>query len=259
MQELTQIYNSYINGEPVSLPILSIQYSDYAIWQRECLSEADLETFSKYWKEHLSDVPHLHSIPLDKPRSNYRSYEGQSYRFELDEEFTHKLKRFCKYRDITLFMFLHSVLALLISRYSDEKDIVIGSPISGRTRSEIQHLIGMFVNNLVIRSDVNGELFFDEFLQKNKQIILDGYSHQHIPYDLIVETLSLERSLSYNPLFQILLSVQNLADVEFEMKGLDVKPIKNDFEHSKFDIELSVGETDAVSYTHLTLPTTPYV
>jgi len=198
-------------GEKNPLSPLPLQYADYARWQRDWLQGEVLERGLLFWKTQLAGVPPVHALPLDKARPEKQGFSGATHLHWLDEALTARLKRLCQRENTTLFMLLQTAFALLVSRYSHEPDVVIGTPIAGRLREEIEPLIGFFINNLALRSRFDANIAFRTVLRQQKQTILDAYAHQNIPFEMLVEHLNPERNTQHDPLFQIVFSLDNLV------------------------------------------------
>ncbi|TQV77374.1 amino acid adenylation domain-containing protein [Aliikangiella marina] len=252
--ELSSLYQAYRDGKPNPLEPLRIQYADYALWQKQWLEGSVLQEQKKYWLEQLSGIPNLHRLPLDKPRPLQQTYDASRFSQDIERSLSKQIIDFCKKHDITLYIFLQTIFAIIVARFSNEKDVVIGTPISGRTHNDVEGLIGFFVNSLVLRSNLKDNLSFMSFLAKNKETILDAFTNQHIPFEMLVENIRPERDLSYNPIFQILFVVQNnergswqSGEVVAEGKGTLKKgsPSNSHFAKTRFDLELHVNESDA--------------
>lgn len=250
-KELSQLYKAYSDGRSNPLPQLSIQYADFAQWQQNWLQGEILDKHKTYWKKQLKDIATVHNIPLDKTRPSQQTFSGKSFKTCLNHDSTKLIKYICDSEKVTLFMFLQTAFSILISRYSNEQDVVMGTPISGRNHSDIEHLIGFFINTLVLRTQAPNSLTFTELLQRNRKIILEAYEHQSIPFEMLVEAVQPERSLSHNPIVQIIFLVQDAAQkhslYEQQTKlvnstnNLEVKLQDKDI---KYDLELSISETD---------------
>ncbi|HEY7820261.1 MAG TPA: condensation domain-containing protein, partial [Vicinamibacteria bacterium] len=240
--EVAALYASYLRGMPSPLPELSVQYADYASWQREWLSGEVLEKQRKYWRERLWGAPVL-ELPTDRPRPAVQTFRGRSYRFELSRELREKLLRLSQREGVTLFMLLLAGFQALLSRMSGQTDVVVGSPIANRTRPEIEGLIGFFVNSLVLRTDLSGEPSFEELLGRVREGCLSAYAHQDLPFEKLVEELSPERDLSREPLFQVMFALQNAPIPAVEIPGgLSLFPLEIPQESSKFDLTVSLLE-----------------
>ncbi|MFA0814028.1 non-ribosomal peptide synthetase, partial [Microbulbifer epialgicus] len=231
-------------GRENPLGPLSVQYADYAVWQREWLSGDVLAEQLGYWQEQLRGLPPVHNLPLDKTRPNKQSFIGARYCQTLNKGLTEGIQRFCRTRDVTLFMFIHTVLSILLSRYSNENDIVIGTPIAGRVHRDVESLIGFFANTLVLRSDLSGNLIFDELLKKNRQVVLDAYEYQDIPFEIVVERVNPERNVNHSPLFQVMLTHQNNEYSGLELGGLTFSGLCSAHCSTKYDLELSLIENE---------------
>jgi len=242
MRELRTLYATSRTGEESPLPPLRVQYADYAYWQRQWLRGDVLNGQLGYWRRQLDGLPLVHGLPLDRPRPAHQGFEGGLYAEHLGRGLRDRIEALCRERGVTLFMFLQSAFAVLLSRYSRATDVVVGSPIAGRIHRDLEPMIGFFVNTLVLRSDLSGDLRFAELLESSKQTILDAYAHQHVPFEMLVEELKPERSLSHSPLFQVLLVLQNMERDDLELGGARLEPVDEDSHVAKLDLELNVGE-----------------
>jgi amino acid adenylation domain-containing protein len=235
--EISILYKAFSKNKRSPLPELEIQYADYSVWQRENIDGDVLRKQSDYWKNKLSGVTIL-ELPTDKTRPTEQTFKGTNLHFNINREIVDKLNAFCKENDITLFMTLLSVFNVLLNKYSGQVDICVGSPIANRTRSEIEPLIGFFVNMLSLRSDLSGNLTFLELLKQVKQTTLDAYSNQDIPFEKVVDIVNQERNLYYTPLFQVTLTLQNTPESELYFGDLQLKPIEFETNFSKFDLSI---------------------
>ncbi|TQV77373.1 amino acid adenylation domain-containing protein [Aliikangiella marina] len=224
-KEFAQLYDAFASGEVNPLPELKIQYADYAVWQRNWLKDEQLETQLKYWRNQLADLPFTHQIPLDYPRPVQQSFLGRRKHSLLDQETTKSIYQACQENQVTLFMFLQTVFAVVLSRWSDSNDIVMGTPMSGRTHKDTEDMIGFFINTLVLRTELDKTNDFKQILKNNKEMILDAYAHQYIPFEMLVDELNPDRDLSINPLIQISFVVQNNETVSFELKEKDLSSV----------------------------------
>ncbi len=212
--EIKVLYRAFCFGEPSPLPELPIQYADFAVWQRQWLTGEVLESQLSYWRKQLGDLPTL-QLPTDRPRPSVVSYRGARHRFEVDDALCEKVKFLSKQEDVTAFMTLFAAFQVLLHRYTGQEDLVVGVPIANRNREELQNLIGFFVNSLVLRTDISGNPAFRELLARVRQLAIDAYAHQELPFEKLVEELNQERDLSRNPLFQVsfqLFNVQPSSD-----------------------------------------------
>ncbi|MCE2595218.1 amino acid adenylation domain-containing protein [Motilimonas cestriensis] len=243
MNELSQAYRDYVAGTEVALAPLAFQYADYAHWQRRLLSGERLEQDLNYWQAKLQNLPLVHSLPLDYARPDQQSYRGAQLEQNLNLRASNAFKALCQNNDATLFMGLHGALASLISGYSNETDIVIGTPIANREQAEVAPMIGFFINNLVLRSDLTGKPTFKQLLGQSKITLLDAYDHQQTPFEQVIERLQPERSTSHAPLFQILLVLQNNETANIDLPGIRVNPIALNAQIAKYDLSINVKDT----------------
>jgi amino acid adenylation domain-containing protein len=246
IHEFEALYQAYSRGQPSPLPELDIQYADFALWQRKLLTGELLERQLAYWKEQLTNAPTQINLPADHPRPAVQSYRGGRYTFHLPQELMPRLNGLQQQTGTTLFMILQAAFALLLSRYSDAADILIGTPVANRQQREIEPLIGYFVNTLVLRNDLSGNPTFAQFLQRVRLMALEAYQHQDVPFDLVVEALQPERSLSYSPLFQVefILEHMNVQRGKKELVGLTITPIELELPTTRFDLTLRMKETE---------------
>ena len=242
LNEFSTLYGAYCQGKPNPLPPLSTQYVDYAQWQRNWLKGEILDHHLDYWSKQLADLPVVHSLPLDHARPPAQTFIGTTHRTRVGATTSQALNTFCQSRGATLFMGLHAAFSALLSRYSNETDIVVGSPIANREQNEIANLIGFFVNTLVLRSDLSGNPSFITLLEQSKLTLLEAYAHQQVPFEQLVERVRPERSLSHSPLFQIMLVLQNNEQGTLELPGLTFSPVEQSGGIAKYDLTLEVTE-----------------
>jgi amino acid adenylation domain-containing protein/non-ribosomal peptide synthase protein (TIGR01720 family) len=242
IQEISILYRAYSLGEDSPLPQLPIQYVDFALWQRQWLSKEVLENQLNYWQQQLAGAPALLELPTDHPRPPVQTYRGQTHDFTLNTEMTQKLQTLCQHHGTTLFMTLLAAFATLLYRYSGQSDIVIGSPIANRNRSETESLIGFFVNTLVLKTSFESNPSFAELLTQVREVTLKAYENQDIPFEQVVEALQPERSLSHSPLFQVMFVLQNTPTTELELPELTLTPLRFETATAKFDLSLSIEE-----------------
>jgi len=221
--EFMELYSAFQSNKTPDLPELSLQYADYAIWQRKYLEGEVLENQLSYWEAKLSGVTTL-SLPTDYVRPSVQSNEGADVSLELDHNLRNSLNSICKEEGVTLFMLLLSAFKVLLSRYSGQDDICVGTPIANRTQSELEGMIGFFVNMLALRTDLSGDPSFKELLSKVKQTTLEGYDHQLTPFEKVVDRVITTRDMNVTPLFQVLFSLQNEGD-NFEEKDRGLNDI----------------------------------
>ncbi|MFI0484309.1 amino acid adenylation domain-containing protein, partial [Actinomadura sp. 9N215] len=212
MRELSALYGAFRDGLPSPLPPLTVQYADYASWQRKWLSEDTLRRQLDYWRAQLADLPTL-ELPTDRPRPHDRDPAGAVYHFAISAEVTSGLEQLSRQAGCSMFMTLLAAFQGLLARYSGQDDIVVGTPIAGRTHVAAEQLIGFFVNTLVLRTDVSGDPTFTELLSRARETALDAYSHQDVPFEHLVEALHVTRDRTRHPLFDILFSYRTRDDI----------------------------------------------
>ncbi|MGB3292551.1 MAG: amino acid adenylation domain-containing protein [Phormidesmis sp.] len=243
LREVAALYTAFSQGQPSPLPALPVQYADFAHWQQ--LTGPLLETQLNYWRQQLTDAPPVLDLPTDRPRPALQTFHGQTERFQLDSNLTQALKQLSQQTDTTLFMTLLAAFASLLSRYSTQEDILIGSPIANRHRQEIEPLIGCFLNTLVLRTDLSGNPTFTEVLNRVRQVALEAYAHQDVPFEQLVSALQPDRNLSHSPLFQVMFTLQPSPLKDWEVPGVTLTPLEIESVTAKFDLFLSLTESES--------------
>ncbi|MCF2149900.1 amino acid adenylation domain-containing protein [Desmonostoc muscorum LEGE 12446] len=243
LRELSTLYAAFSTNQPSPLPELPIQYADFAIWQRDRIQGEFLATKLKYWKQQLSGELPVLELPTDRPRPTVTTFAGAKQYFTLSAALTNALKQLSQRQDATLFMSLLAAFKLLLYRYTDQEDILIGSPIANRNRAELEGMLGLFVNTLVLRNNLNGNPNFCELLHRVRQVTLDAYAHQDLPFEMVVEELQPERDLSRNPLYEVMFVLQNTPTSVQEVSGLTLRTLDFDSGTSQLDIFLSMFES----------------
>ncbi|WP_445947344.1 non-ribosomal peptide synthetase, partial [Shewanella sp.] len=248
--EFTSLYNAYVQGQKNPLPELPIQYADYAYWQREHLSSEHLQTQANYWKGLLEDIPAVHSLPLCKPRDLQVKGKGSSLIGGLSAATAEKLLKLAQSQQMTPFMLSHSALVILLSRYSNSHDIVIGTPIANRKQSELKNLIGFFVNTLVLRANTKHNNVND-FFSHIRQLNLDAQANSDLSFDSLVDLLNTPRELAHAPLFQIMLTTESdfgLSDAsskgEIRLPEVCITPRSLPTSLAKFDLHIDIKLND---------------
>lgn len=241
IRELACFYTAFTEGRTPELPSLPIQYTDFAYWQRNELQGEVLEQQLAYWRRQLQDLPVLH-LPSDRPRPAVQTYRGTTHPLQISPSLTQALETLSQQSGVSLFMTLLAAFQTLLYRYTGQEDIAIGSPIANRHRSEIEGLIGFFVNSLVLRSDLSGDLTFRKLLKRVRNVALEAYEHQDIPFEKLVEELDPERDLSRNPLFQVAFALQNAPMQPLELPGLSLEPAPLKSVSTRFDLEVHLWE-----------------
>jgi non-ribosomal peptide synthetase component F len=243
IRELATIYEAFLLKQPSPLPPLPIQYADFAHWQRQWLQGETLESHLAYWKKQLgSDLPAL-DLPTDRPRPTLQTFCGATLHLMLDRSTTAALRRIGRRHGATPFMTLLTAFKILLRRYTEQEDIIVGANIAGRDWLDTEGLIGFFVNELVLRTDLSGNPTFAELLSRVREVTLGAYAHQHMPFDLLVSALAPERNLTRAPLFQVLIDFQDNALPALTLPGLTIKPLDIDFATAYFDLTLLATET----------------
>jgi amino acid adenylation domain-containing protein/non-ribosomal peptide synthase protein (TIGR01720 family) len=242
MRELTTLYQALI-GNPDSaatcLPPLPIQYADFAVWQRQWLQGKTLEEQVSYWKQQLADLPTL-QLPTDHPRPTLRTIQGAATMRQLPDGLAQRLVALSRQEKCSLFMVLLAALNVLLTRYTGQEDIPVGTAIANRNRAEIEGLIGFFVNTLVLRANLSGNPTFRELLGQVRRVCLGAYAHQDLPFEQLVEELQPTRDLSGTPLVQVMLTLQNAPKSMSKLPGLTLSPLLADIRTSKFDLTIFV-------------------
>jgi amino acid adenylation domain-containing protein len=241
-KELSAIYNSLVSDRAVSLSTLNIQYGDFAAWQRGWLQGDELQRQLSYWAEQLEGASGVLELPADFPRSQAQQGRGEYKFLTLAKELSLQLNELSHREGVTLFMTLLAAFQILLARYSNQTEVVVGSPIAGRNRAETENLIGFFINTLVLRAKLARQASFTELLSQVKETALGAFAHQDLPFEKLVEELQPERDLGRNPLFQVMFQFQNTASPKLEMEGLEVNALEVSTGTAKFDLMLAARE-----------------
>jgi amino acid adenylation domain-containing protein len=246
-RELTELYAAFAAGRPSPLPELPIQYSDYACWHQRWLEGSAYETQLAYWKQQFATLPPALELPTDHPRAAvhaYRAYSGNQQTLSLSKDLTRRLKNFCQTEAVTPFMMLLAAYEILLHRYTGEEDIVVGTPIAGRRMAEMEPLIGLFINVLALRVSVSGNPTFRELLRRVKEAALGGYANQDLPFETLVREIHPDRTLSHNPIFQVMFVLQNEPMPPMEFGGLRLSDVLVNNVTTNFDLTLDIVERD---------------
>ncbi|WP_414590177.1 condensation domain-containing protein, partial [Scytonema sp. PCC 10023] len=243
VREIATLYTAFCEGKPSLLPELPIQYADFATWQRQWLQGEVLENQFAYWQQQLGgDFPVL-QLPTDRPRPAVQTFRGASQFLELPKNLTEALKALSRREGVTLFITLLSAFKVLLYRYTGQDDIVVGTDIANRNRSEIEPLIGFFVNQLVLRTNISGEPSFAELCNRVRETALSAYAHQDLPFEKLVQVVHPERDPSRSPIFQTKFVLQNAPMETLELPGLTLTPVEMASVTAKFDLTVSMQET----------------
>jgi amino acid adenylation domain-containing protein len=240
--ELKSLYTAFANGEEMLLQPLSVQYPDYAAWQREWLGSGVLEQQLAYWREELKGELPLLQLPTDRPRPTRQTYHGSGHRFTLRSELLKQLRTLSQREGTTLFMTLLAAYQTLLMRYTGLEDILVGAPSAGRSHPNTENLIGFFVNTLVYRTDLSGNPSFRALLHRVRAVTLGAYEHQDVPFETLVKELHPKRVPSYSPIFQTMFVLQNGLGETLSLPGLLVKEEAVALNVAKFDLTLEMVE-----------------
>ncbi|HEU0052142.1 MAG TPA: amino acid adenylation domain-containing protein, partial [Longimicrobium sp.] len=245
LEELSALYGAFSRGEASPLLEHALQYADYAVWQRERLSGAALERQVEFWKRALDGAPALLELPIDRPRPPVESHRGASERLVVPPELSAEVHALARREGATLFMVLLAALDVVLGRLAGQDDVVVGTPIAGRTRAETDRMVGLFLNSLALRTDLSGDPSFRELLGRVRETTLSAYAHQDLPFERVLEEVRPERSLAHAPVFQVMLNLGNFQRGAFHGDGLEVAEADSSGERtSKFDLTLYVRERD---------------
>ncbi|MCX7570500.1 amino acid adenylation domain-containing protein, partial [Tumebacillus sp. DT12] len=245
IRELGTLYESFRTGSPSSLPELDIQYADFAVWQRERLQGAVLDEQIEYWKQQLGGSLPVLQVPTDRPRPAVQTYHGERRWAYWSKELLDSLQGVSSREGVTMYMTLLAAFKAFLYRYTGQSDLLVGTPIAGRTNQQVENLIGFFVNTLVMRSELAGDLQFDSLLQQIRETALEAYAHQDLPFEKLVEVLQPERDMSYSPLFQVLFTYEESALEDMQLSGLTMTPVEADIGAAKFDLSMTIIESES--------------
>src|SRR6185436_11549166 len=242
VRELAALYEAYAAGGESPLTELPIQYSDFAVWQRETLAGEHLEQEIAFWRERLSPLPPPLQLPADHPRPPVQTFRGGAGSVSIPAGIAEAMRRLARREGATLFMTLLAAFEALLGRLTGETDLAVGTGIANRTRLELEPLIGFFVNTLVLRVDCSGDPTFRELLGRVREVTLEAYAHQDLPFERLVEELQPARDLNRNPIFQVAFALQNTPSDVFELPGLSLAPFPFDGWTTRFDLEFHLWE-----------------
>lgn len=242
LKELAAIYAALENETNHNLEPMELQYSDYVRWLKGKADSNEWKDHLLYWKEKLRGVPSLLELPTDYTRPAVQAYKGALLEFAFEKYEYGRIKSFCKEYKITPFVFLLSVLKVLLYRYSGEENLVIGTPVAGRNNSKLEGMIGLFVNTIVIRTCIKGEMKFSQYLETVKSECYEAFNRQELPFGLLVEKLNPKRELSYNPIFQVMFQFDNSPMPELRIGDLVLIPVSVDMGISQVDLSVTCWE-----------------
>src|ERR1700677_4846169 len=253
-RELSVLYAAAVHGQEPGLEPLPVQYADFAVWQRAQLTDTVLAAGLDYWTTQLSGLAPL-ELPTDRPRPAIRTSSGATWQFTIPAEVTAQLKDLARAHDATLFMTLAAATQILLSRWSGQNDIAIGTAVAGRDRAELEHIIGFFVNTIVLRSTVDNRSTFTGFLSQVRDTTLDAFAHQHVPFERVVDAVQPDRDPSRTPLFQAMIVLQNTPATAPALAGLDIQPVSQPLTTVNFDLQAEFREYDSQLAAALTYST----
>lgn len=242
VRELTIYYDACCRGRRPSFPKLAMRYADFTVWQREFLKGRILSEQMDYWRRRLAGAPTSLELPVDRPRPAYKTFNGSTVSFHLEPTLSAAVEQLSRTHGTTVFMTLLAAFYLLLFRYTAQEDLVIGTLIANRNHRGTEEIIGFFVNTLVLRIRLCPELSFSELLAQVREICLEAYQHQDVPFEKLVEELHPERNLSHSPFFQVLLHFQNVMREEFNLTGLSLSTVETPATTAKFDLSLTMSE-----------------
>lgn len=241
MQEMMRLYQSFVTGQPAYLPQLPIQYADFVQWQRQWMNSI-LEKKLSYWQQQLSGCEFVLNLPTDRPRPTVQTFPGARHLITLDEAVIQSLKTLSQQEGVTVFVTFLAAFKTLLYRYSGQADIVVGSPVANRKQIESERLIGLFLNTLVLRTNLSDTLTFRQLLNHVRQVAFEAYDHQDVPFEKLVEELQPERDMSRPPLFQVMFVLQNVPIPRLELSGLAIERLAIGNGTAKFDLTLELHE-----------------
>jgi len=244
-RELGALYEAFLDDRESPLEPLPVQYLDYSVWQRQWLESGERQRQLDYWTGQLGREHPLLELPSDRPRPAVQSHQGELYRFDLSDELAARVRTFNAAHGLTLFMTMTAALSVLLYRYSGQTDLRIGAPVANRIRPESEGLIGAFLNTQVLRCQLDGQMSVGQLLEQVRHTVIEGQSHQDLPFDHLVEALQPPRSAAYNPLFQVMCNVQRWEFQQSrQLAGMTVDYLVNDARATKFDLNLEVTDLD---------------
>lgn len=247
LRELDRFYTAFVQGVPAGMPELSVQYADFALWQREWLQGERLDAQTAYWKKQLADAPAYLELPADTPRPAVQRFHGGVERFDLEDTLAARLRALARRHQATLFMTLLAAFAVQLSRYSGQDDIIVGTPVANRNRPELEDLIGFFVNTLALRiklRDAAGvPIGFSALLERIRRTTLDAFAHQDLPFEQLVQALGIARNTSHTPLVQAIFALENRQGLPGSIGDMAIEALPLDNPIAKFELALVIAET----------------
>jgi len=245
IREVISQYEALLSGNPISLPALPVQYVDFAVWQRGRLQGEVLDGLLSYWEKHLENSPPVMRLPFNKPRPVAQTFRGATESHTLPQHLSKAIHEFQQRENVTLFMALLAAFKILLHRYSEQEDIIVGIPAAGRSRRELEEVIGFFVNTLALRTNFSTAPSIRELVQQVRETVIEGYAHQELPFEMLIERLHPERSLSYSPIVQVLFDIMQRGRNQIgESNGPTLSPVRAQIKTAKVDLSLYVQENN---------------
>ncbi len=239
LKEIAHHYHAILNNKEASLPPITIQYYDYIRWQDEYHKSNEFKIKLNFWKQRLKDAPPKLSLPTDNPRPVIQSYNGSLILFQIEDDLSSKIAKYCKTEKISIYCFLFGIFIIMLHKYTSEDDISVGTPIAGRRRVEFENLIGLFVNTLVIRTKIDNNLSFGDYIHNFKKELFQAFNNQEVPFEILVEELNPKREMSISPLYQVMFQYDNELLQSTVIDNLELLPLQLDTGISQFDLSVS--------------------
>lgn len=246
IHELSMLYQAYAQSQSSPLPPLAFQYADFSLWQHQWVQTQVRQNQLSYWRRQLEDAPPMLDLPTDYPRPAVQTFRGARHPLKLSPSLTEELNRLSREEGVTLFMTLMSALKVLLYRYTRQDDMVVGTPVANRDQTGLEPLIGLFLNTVVLRTDLSGMPSFRTLLHRVREVALDAYAHRDLPFELVVEALRPSRGSQHTPLFQVLFILQNTPVVTMQLPGLTLEPLTLDTHATTADLTISLAETNGL-------------
>jgi amino acid adenylation domain-containing protein len=243
MDEVARLYQSFAQGEPSPLPELTLQYVDYAVWQRRWLQGETLQSHLSYWKDQLADLPDRLQLPADRPHPHVQNFHGAQESLLLARELCEALKSFSRREGSTMYMTLLTAFVTLLNWLTAQEDIVVGAAMAHRSRADLERVVGLFVNMMVLRTNVAGNPTFRELLARVREVSLGAYAHHELPFEQLVKELQPARNLGHTPLFQVVFAIEDDGERSLTLPGLTIEPIEIDNGSAQIDLTLRMRET----------------
>ncbi|WP_282082578.1 non-ribosomal peptide synthetase [Streptomyces tendae] len=245
-RELSELYAAEVTGRPADIAPLPLRYVDFATWQRQWLAGDDGRRQLRYWREQLAGAPEVMSLPFDRPRGNGPAREGGGVPFTVPAETYSALQEYSRQRGVTLFMTLLAAFDVLLARLTGDAELVVGTPASGRTRAELEQLVGLFTNMLALRTRVGDDPAFGDLLSRVRETALDGYAHQNVPFERVVDEVCVSRDIRFNPVFQVVFSLDDAGGGGLTLAGVETSEARPDYTTAKFDLALMMEQEGGV-------------